>query len=167
VNNGGPGAFLARRRNRTGTPCLGSPQRKERYAQGTSIDCIAPHDRAPGFRTGPIVIAIIDREIIPNRSDGIDQEGDSGSTAAQFQLGLAYQLGQGVDQDTSEAIRWYRMAANNGDPSAQNNLGYLYKNDPKQSRISRKRPNGTCAQPYLGTPRPSLISGFFISAVRD
>ncbi len=33
---------------KVGTPCLGGPQKDRRYAQGTLIDCIAPHDRARG-----------------------------------------------------------------------------------------------------------------------
>src|SRR5258708_16083490 len=47
---------------------------------------------------------------------GLTKKADSGNTAAQFQLGLAYHFGNGVDKDIYEAIRWYRMAANSGDP---------------------------------------------------
>src|ERR1700741_1549489 len=55
---------------------------------------------------------------------------NSGSTEAQFQLGLAYQYGRGVEQSAYEAARWYRMAANSGDCAAQNNLGFLYETGP-------------------------------------
>src|SRR5580704_11350316 len=55
---------------------------------------------------------------------------NSGSTQAQFQLGLAYQYGHGVEQSAYEAARWYRMAANSGDSAAQNNLGFLYETGP-------------------------------------
>src|SRR5260370_15171328 len=58
---------------------------------------------------------------------GLVKRANEGNPVAQSQLGLAYQLGQGVDKDPYEAIRWYRMAANSGDPLAQNNLGYLYE----------------------------------------
>jgi len=37
-----------------------------------------------------------------------------------------YRLGEGVGQDHAEAVRWYRLAADQGDSSAQNNLGYMY-----------------------------------------
>ena len=57
---------------------------------------------------------------------GLTKKANSGDTVAQFKLGHAYQFGKGVDKDVSEAIRWYRMAANYGDSSAQANLGYLY-----------------------------------------
>jgi hypothetical protein len=57
-------------------------------------------------------------------------EAKSGSTRAQFQLGVAYQYGHGVEQSAYEAARWYRMAANSGDSAAQNNLGFLYETGP-------------------------------------
>jgi len=34
-------------------------------------------------------------------------------------LATAYNLGKGVEQDTTEAIKWYRKAAEQGDPYAQ------------------------------------------------
>jgi hypothetical protein len=34
--------------------------------------------------------------------------------------------GQGVPQDYAEAMRWYRLAANQGEAEAQANIGYLY-----------------------------------------
>src|SRR5260370_19553470 len=65
---------------------------------------------------------------------GLTKKADSGSTESQFQLGLAYQLGKGVNKDIAEAIKWYRVAANHGDPAAQNNLGYIYQTGPKAVR---------------------------------
>jgi len=37
-----------------------------------------------------------------------------------------YQFGEGVPKDFSEAARWYRKAADQGDAKAQVDLGYLY-----------------------------------------
>ena len=37
-----------------------------------------------------------------------------------------YGDGNGVDQNYSEAIKWYRMAADQGDARAQKNLGIMY-----------------------------------------
>src|SRR5258708_12130768 len=62
---------------------------------------------------------------------GLTKKADSGNTAAQFQLGLAYHFGNGVDKYIYEAILWYRMAPNSGDPVAQNNLGHLYQTGPQ------------------------------------
>ena len=37
-----------------------------------------------------------------------------------------YSLGQGVPQDYTEAIKWYRKAAEQGDAAAQNHVGLMY-----------------------------------------
>ena len=41
-------------------------------------------------------------------------------------LGYCYFNGKGVSKDESEAVRWYRKAAEQGDADAQANLGYCY-----------------------------------------
>lgn len=42
-------------------------------------------------------------------------------------LGYLYDKGHGVTQDYTEAVKWYRKAAEQGDAVAQNNLGWMYK----------------------------------------
>ncbi len=44
----------------------------------------------------------------------------------QNQLGCMYDLGKGVNQDYTEAIKWYRKAAELGDVDGQCNLGQMY-----------------------------------------
>jgi hypothetical protein len=44
----------------------------------------------------------------------------------QSLLGLMYAFGQGVPQDYQEALRWYHLAAAQGDPQAQFYLGVAY-----------------------------------------
>ena len=39
-----------------------------------------------------------------------------------------YSKGQGVVQDYAEAVRWYRLAAQQGYARAQYNLGFMYSN---------------------------------------
>ncbi len=39
-----------------------------------------------------------------------------------------YDNGEGVPQDYAEAVKWYRLAAEQGDASAQYNLGIMYIN---------------------------------------
>ena len=51
---------------------------------------------------------------------------EKGDAAAQFALGLMYDVGQGVPKDEAEAVKWYRKAADQGDADAQNNLGFMY-----------------------------------------
>ena len=45
---------------------------------------------------------------------------------AQSYLGDMYDRGQGVPEDDAEAVRWYRLAAEQGLASAQLNLGVMY-----------------------------------------
>ena len=45
---------------------------------------------------------------------------------AQFNLGFMYANGQGAPKDAAEAVRWTRMAAEQGDEWAQFNLGLMY-----------------------------------------
>ena len=68
-------------------------------------------------------------------SDSIQEQSDfavlsakanSDDAEAQFSLGLMYELGQGVPQDYAEAVKWYRMAAEQGHAAAQFNLGLMY-----------------------------------------
>ena len=45
---------------------------------------------------------------------------------AQCNLGLMYQTGRGVEQNTVEAVKWFIRAARQGDKTAQHNLGLHY-----------------------------------------
>ena len=47
---------------------------------------------------------------------------------AQCQLAVMYGNGTGVPQDHAEAVRWYRLAADQGQARAQVNLGVMYAN---------------------------------------
>ncbi len=51
---------------------------------------------------------------------------DRGDASAQYNLGLMYDKGHGVPQDDKEALRWYRMAAEQGIPGAQVYVGNVY-----------------------------------------
>jgi uncharacterized protein len=46
---------------------------------------------------------------------------------AQCNLGVLYEEGIGVLQNDEEAIYWYRLAAEQGNPGGQNNLGRMYE----------------------------------------
>ena len=50
----------------------------------------------------------------------------SGDADAQFLLGVMYDTGQGVPQDYQEAVKWFRLAAEQGVASAQYRLGFMY-----------------------------------------
>jgi len=51
---------------------------------------------------------------------------EQGVAYAQYRLGLAYYLGNGVLQDDKEAAKWYRLAAEQGYADAQYRLGLAY-----------------------------------------
>lgn len=52
---------------------------------------------------------------------------DDGDAKAQFGIGYLYDHGLGVPADSAEAIRWYRMSADQGYVLSQLNLGALYQ----------------------------------------
>ena len=51
-----------------------------------------------------------------------------GSPAAQYNLAVSYQDGEGVAQDYEQAVFWYGKSAAQGDADSQRNLGVLYYN---------------------------------------
>jgi len=53
---------------------------------------------------------------------------DGGDAEAQMLLGLEYTLGQGVQQDLTQSVIWYRRAAEQGHAPAQAALGAAYAN---------------------------------------
>ena len=56
------------------------------------------------------------------------QLAEQGDAAAQYNLGLMYDLGKGIPQDFKIAAKWYTLAAEQGVAEAQFNLGVMYKN---------------------------------------
>ena len=46
---------------------------------------------------------------------------------AMSDTGLAYEIGNGVEQNYISAFEWYTKAAEKGDKNAQCNLGYCYE----------------------------------------
>ena len=51
-----------------------------------------------------------------------------GDADAQFNLVVMYHTGQGVPQDYTQAVRWARLAADQGHTKAQNILGWRRAN---------------------------------------
>ena len=51
---------------------------------------------------------------------------ESGNVSAQYNLGFMYDIGQGVIQDSKEAVKWYKLSAEQGHAKAQSNLGFMY-----------------------------------------
>ena len=53
---------------------------------------------------------------------------NGGDYIAQNNLGVIYEIGEGVPQDYKEAVKWYRKAAEQGFAKGQYNLGRSYHN---------------------------------------
>jgi len=51
---------------------------------------------------------------------------DQGNAEAQMKLGFMYVAGEGIPQDSVEALKWFRRAANQGQANAQCFLGLMY-----------------------------------------
>ena len=51
---------------------------------------------------------------------------EEGNAEAQNKLGYCYDVGQGVEQSASEAVKWYQKAAEQDNADAQANLGSCY-----------------------------------------
>ncbi len=49
-----------------------------------------------------------------------------GYAKAQYNLGVMYRNGQGVEKDDEKAVEWYRKAADQGYADAQCKLGFMY-----------------------------------------
>jgi uncharacterized protein len=48
-----------------------------------------------------------------------------GSAHAECQLGIMFERGEGMSQDAAQAVNWYRLAAEKGDPTAAMNLALI------------------------------------------
>ena len=83
-------------------------------------------------------------EQTPATIDGWRLLAKRGVADAQFYLGTLYELGLGgVRQDLVEAVRWYRLAAEQGDPRAQSSLGSFTSEARAASCVtSFRRTNG-------------------------
>ncbi|MBC8285235.1 MAG: sel1 repeat family protein [Nitrospinae bacterium] len=49
-----------------------------------------------------------------------------GHSAAQYNLGVMSEWGNGVPKDNAEALKWYKLSAEGSHRDAQNNLGAMY-----------------------------------------
>ncbi len=47
---------------------------------------------------------------------------EQGNVGGQYNLGVMYSEGRGVERNDAEALKWYRKAAAQGNQSAQNEL---------------------------------------------
>jgi TPR repeat protein len=53
-------------------------------------------------------------------------QAEDGDVDAQYDLGIRYYSGDGVEKDHAKAVKWFTMAAEHDDAQAQFNLGIMY-----------------------------------------
>lgn len=59
--------------------------------------------------------------------DELRAKANHGDANAQFELGVAYDLGRNIGKNQIEAAAWYRKAAEQGHAAAQNSLGSMHQ----------------------------------------
>ena len=62
---------------------------------------------------------------------------------AQNNLGKLYQIGEGIPQNYLEALKWFRLSAEQGNLMVNINLGYMYDYGLVVSKIILKQSSGT------------------------
>ncbi len=65
-----------------------------------------------------------------NKKDSIEkliEKANLGDAIAQLELGDCFEDGEGVEQDYAEAIRWYKLSAEQGYVEAEFALGFCYE----------------------------------------
>ncbi len=64
----------------------------------------------------------------PPEVTALKTKASAGDVAAQHELGVLYADGQGdVERNYDEALKWHRMAADNGNAESQQYMGYSYE----------------------------------------
>ena len=62
-----------------------------------------------------VMISAVRLTVASELVDLLKAKAEQGEAEAQFNLGYMYATGEGVPQNDTEAVRWYRMAAEQGD----------------------------------------------------
>ena len=91
---------------------------------GFCMNCGAKIETAP-FKQ-PVEAAAPKEPEIPEELRGVYERACAGDVDAQYDLGNRYMTGKGVFQDFEQALKWLRLAADQGEPFAMYNIGILY-----------------------------------------
>lgn len=71
--------------------------------------------------------------------DELKTKAESGDVEAQYELGMKYFYGRGVDKNFFEAEKWFHEAADQGHVYSQYELGKLYDPDGESEYVFEKR----------------------------
>jgi hypothetical protein len=81
------------------------------------------------FAGGPLLLAA-------DNPEELQAKAEKGDAEAQFYLGVMYENGNGVLKDYTEAVKWYRKAADQGAAAAQHMKSFSAKRPARQSGSS-------------------------------
>src|SRR5258708_37917037 len=73
-----------------------------------------------------VLIATLLQSAAPQEIAVLKTRAGTGDTTAQVQLGVAYASGDGVTASDTEAVEWFRKAAEKGDAAGEYSLGEMY-----------------------------------------
>ena len=99
-----------------------------------TLACAVSHDTGPRIEEdqyknlSPVEIEKLYRKVkqaTPSEIEELIKSAEQGDAEAQGELGLRYDIGLNVKKDTSEAVKWYKKAANQGDINVQYILGCI------------------------------------------
>ena len=97
------------------------------FAANPAVIAVAGSAASPaGAQELPQTIYDTLEALTPDDIRALTEKAEAGDGEAQQMLGLAYHHGYTVDQIYAEAVKWYRLAADQGFAHAQDGLGKLY-----------------------------------------
>ena len=108
-------------RVKTVSPAVAPPQVEEKVVRVTPPSVASP--------VVPLVRSVLEQkapDIQPAAAASREQKKEPVSADAQYQLGRAYEKGEGVARDYTQARAWYSKAADQGHGPAQYSLGSMY-----------------------------------------
>lgn len=97
------------------------------------LACTAIFNNLKGTRQDPMEWYKTGKNYTGIKKDGVNlnelyMHAQNGDPIAQCNLGYMYEKGIEVEENQSEAFKWYLMAANSGNAEAEYNVGYMYHN---------------------------------------
>ncbi|GMQ99203.1 MAG: hypothetical protein BMS9Abin18_0019 [Zetaproteobacteria bacterium] len=101
------------------------------FTNGKTVEIVAPV-RGPGSIQEPAsqiykqAMSLVRKENTTDAATLFQQAAEKGNRRAQYQLGLLYARGDGVQKNLVKAREWLRKAAMQGHPKAQFYLGQMY-----------------------------------------
>lgn len=92
------------------------------------VMCLAASGQQTLTPSPPPEDTVQQKEALPSQIPQLRARAEAGDADAENASGIRYRLGDGVDKDKEEAVRWYRKAAKHESAAAMFNMGAAYYN---------------------------------------